>query len=107
MTFSTTMKWGRHTFEYVELVERAENFMKDERLAYESIKPFSTPRRLAVLISGVAEKAEDFTEEVKGPAKKAALDAEGNYSKAAVSVTWPVQLRVPSLMSVRSLVSHC
>lgn len=66
-----------------QLVERAENFMKDERLAYESIKPFSTPRRLAVLISGVAEKAEDFTEEVKGPAKKAALDAEGNYSKAA------------------------
>ena len=66
-----------------QLVERAENFMKDERLAYESIKPFSTPRRLAVLISGVAENAEDFTEEVKGPAKKAALDAEGNYSKAA------------------------
>ena len=45
-----------------QVVERAENFMKDERLAYESIKPFSTPRRLAVLISGVAEKAEDFTD---------------------------------------------
>ena len=66
-----------------QLVERAENFMADERLAYGAIKPFSTPRRLAVLISDVAEKAEDFQEEVKGPAKKVALDAEGNYSKAA------------------------
>ena len=28
-----------------QVVERAENFMKDERLAYESIKPFPTPRR--------------------------------------------------------------
>ena len=43
-----------------QVVERAENFMADERLAYGAIKPFSTPRRLAVLISDVAEKAEDF-----------------------------------------------
>jgi len=66
-----------------QLVERAETFMKDARLAYGAIKPFSTPRRLAILISDVAGKADDFQEEVKGPAKKAALDAEGNYSKAA------------------------
>ena len=58
-----------------QLVERAENFMADERLAYGAIKPFSTPRRLAVLISDVAEKAEDFQEEVKGPANKVAIDA--------------------------------
>jgi glycyl-tRNA synthetase beta chain len=66
-----------------QLVERAESFMHEQRLAFDSITPFSTPRRLAVLISGVADKAEDFTEEVKGPAKKAALDAEGHFSKAA------------------------
>ncbi|KAA8439216.1 glycine--tRNA ligase subunit beta [Weissella paramesenteroides] len=66
-----------------QLVERAATFMKENRLQYGDIKPFSTPRRLAILISEVADKADDLTQEVKGPAKKAAFDKEGNYSKAA------------------------
>ena len=66
-----------------QLVERMENFLTEERLQHGAIKPFSTPRRLAVLVEDVAEKADDFQEEVKGPAKKAALDADGNYTKAA------------------------
>ena len=66
-----------------QLVERAADFMKENRLQYRDIKPFSTPRRLAILISDVADKADDLTKEIKGPAKKAAFDKEGNYSKAA------------------------
>ena len=66
-----------------QLVERAADFMKENRLQYGDIKPFSTPRRLAILISDVADKADDLTKEIKGPAKKAAFDKEGNYSKAA------------------------
>ncbi|RRG17937.1 glycine--tRNA ligase subunit beta [Weissella viridescens] len=66
-----------------QLVERMENFLNEERLQHGAIKPFSTPRRLAVLVEDVAQKADDFQEEVKGPAKKAALDADGNYTKAA------------------------
>lgn len=66
-----------------QLVERAADFMKENRLRYGDIKPFSTPRRLAILISDVADKADDLTKEIKGPAKKAAFDKEGNYSKAA------------------------
>ena len=66
-----------------QLTERAENFMHESRLEFGNIKAYSTPRRLAVLISDVAEKAADMTEEVKGPAKKAALDADGNFTKAA------------------------
>ena len=66
-----------------QLVERAADFMKENRLQYGDIKPFSTPRRLAILISNVADKADDLTKEIKGPAKKAAFDKEGNYSKAA------------------------
>ena len=42
-----------------------------------------TPRRLAVYVTGIPEKQADVEEEVKGPAKKIALDAEGNWSKAA------------------------
>ncbi|APS42130.1 Glycyl-tRNA synthetase beta chain [Weissella jogaejeotgali] len=66
-----------------QLVARAADFMKENRLQYGDIKPFSTPRRLAILISDVADKADDLTKEIKGPAKKAAFDKEGNYSKAA------------------------
>ncbi len=67
-----------------QLVARTENFFADERLSHGEIVPFSTPRRLAVLVKDVAEKAEDVEEELKGPAKKIALDADGNFTKAAI-----------------------
>lgn len=58
-------------------------FLDDNRLSFSSIKAYSTPRRLAVLVSEIVDKQEDIQEEVKGPAKKIALDQEGNWSKAA------------------------
>lgn len=67
-----------------QLVARTENFFADERLSHGEIVPFSTPRRLAVLVKDVAVKAEDVEEELKGPAKKIALDADGNFTKAAI-----------------------
>lgn len=58
-------------------------FLADHHLAFETIRAFSTPRRLAIHVTNLAEKQEDTQEEVKGPAKKIALDAEGNWTKAA------------------------
>lgn len=66
-----------------QLVERVETFLNEQHLTHGALKPFSTPRRLAVLVEDIAQKADDLEEEVKGPAKKAALDADGNYTKAA------------------------
>ncbi len=66
-----------------QLENKVTAFLDDNRLSFESIKAFSTPRRLAVLIEKIADKQEDIQEEVKGPAKKIALDGEGNWSKAA------------------------
>lgn len=66
-----------------QLQSRVADFMANERLSFGEIKAYSTPRRLAVLINDVAAKAEDFEEEVKGPAKRVALDADGNFTKAA------------------------
>ena len=66
-----------------QLEQKVSEFLATEKLAFSSIKSFSTPRRLAVLVSEVAEKQADTEEEVKGPAKKIALDSEGNWSKAA------------------------
>ena len=66
-----------------QLEQKVSEFLATEKLTFSSIKSFSTPRRLAVLVSEVAEKQADTEEEVKGPAKKIALDSEGNWSKAA------------------------
>ncbi len=44
---------------------------------------FATPRRLAVLVSDVLSQQADRSEQRRGPALKAAFDAEGNPSKAA------------------------
>ncbi|MBM7618094.1 glycyl-tRNA synthetase beta chain [Weissella uvarum] len=66
-----------------QLVQRMDDFLNDHRLQHGAIKPYSTPRRLSVLVEDIAEKADDLQEEKKGPAKKAALDADGNFTKAA------------------------
>ncbi|WP_412990245.1 glycine--tRNA ligase subunit beta [Pediococcus siamensis] len=71
----------------IQLKKRVSDFLTDQRLDYSEIQTYSTPRRLAVLISGLAERQTDIAEEVKGPAKKIALDQEGNWSKAAIGFT--------------------
>ena len=58
-------------------------FLKENRLSFEAIQTFSTPRRLAVRVTGLADKQSDLTEDFKGPAKKIALDSDGNFTKAA------------------------
>ncbi|UTR14384.1 glycine--tRNA ligase subunit beta [Salipaludibacillus sp. LMS25] len=66
-----------------ELQQRTEAWMKEHRLTYTKTKAFSTPRRLAVIVHDLDEKQDDVEEEAKGPSKKIAQDAEGNWSKAA------------------------
>lgn len=66
-----------------QLEDKVTKFLDDNHLSFSSIQAFSTPRRLAVKVTEIAEKQEDTEEEVKGPAKKIALDSEGNWSKAA------------------------
>ncbi|WP_251422979.1 MULTISPECIES: glycine--tRNA ligase subunit beta [Lactococcus] len=65
-----------------QLAERLSDFLNENRLNFDLIRKFSTPRRLAVLVEGLAESSEAMDEEVKGPSAKIAKDAEGNWSKA-------------------------
>ncbi|CAM2760242.1 glycine--tRNA ligase subunit beta [Dolosigranulum pigrum] len=67
-----------------QLQAKTELFLAEVRLAYETIETFSTPRRLAVRINGLAERQEDQLEVIKGPAKKIAQDHEGNWTEAAI-----------------------
>ena len=53
-------------------------------LKYESVATFATPRRLVLTINGLEGKSPDRTEEVLGPSVKAAKDAQGNFTQAAM-----------------------
>lgn len=66
-----------------QLGQKMADFLKENRLSFETIQTFSTPRRLAVRVIGLADQQTDLTEDFKGPSKKIALDAEGHFSKAA------------------------
>jgi glycyl-tRNA synthetase beta chain len=56
--------------------------LKEQFLAYESVEVLGTPRRLAVLITGLPTQQSDREEEIKGPPAKAAFK-EGKPTKAA------------------------
>lgn len=56
--------------------------LKDASLTAEEVISYAAPRRLAVLLKGLPVKQEDQSVERKGPAKKAAFDADGNPTKA-------------------------
>ena len=57
---------------------------RDNRLAIGAVRTYATPRRLAVVVSDVAPRGEDAEELAMGPSAKAAFDADGNPSKAAL-----------------------
>ena len=66
-----------------QLRDKIAAFLTDNRLTFDKIEMFSTPRRLAVRVSNLSEKQTDLTEDFKGPSKKIALDADGHFTKAA------------------------
>lgn len=66
-----------------QLADRTRKFLKENGLNFKDIKTYSTPRRLTIFVEDLAEKQEDIDEVKKGPAKKIAQDADGNWTKAA------------------------
>lgn len=56
--------------------------LKDAGLSFEHSERFGAPRRLALLVHNLERCQPDETIEKRGPAKKAAFDAEGNPTRA-------------------------
>jgi glycyl-tRNA synthetase beta chain len=67
-----------------QLKAKTADWLDASRIAYEGIEAYATPRRIAVLVRGVAGKQADIREEVRGPSRKIALDENGGWSKAAL-----------------------
>jgi glycyl-tRNA synthetase beta chain len=67
-----------------ELKSLTEAAFKENRIRLDGeILAYYTPRRMALVCSGLAEGQEDYTQEVMGPPKKSAYDQSGNPTRAA------------------------
>ncbi|MFA7383209.1 MAG: glycine--tRNA ligase subunit beta [Desulfurivibrionaceae bacterium] len=69
-------------------------------LPYSSMHTAATPRRLAVSISGLAERQPDREEEILGPPKKAAFDQNGQPTQAAIGFARKGGVEVEALQTV-------
>ena len=56
--------------------------LRDQRLSYENLRTIGTPRRAALIVTGLAERQEDVSTETRGPSVAIAFDAAGNPTKA-------------------------
>lgn len=57
-------------------------FLNENNIGFENINVMATPRRLAVIIEGLADAQPDSEKVFKGPIKKIAYDENGNLSRA-------------------------
>jgi len=71
--------------------------LEQQQLAYQIATPYATPRRLAVLIKGVALKQADQAKERRGPALTAAFDASGQPTSAALGFARSCGIEVAAL----------
>ena len=65
-----------------DLKRLAGDVFAERRIAYESLRTVGTPRRTALLVTGLAERQEDISTETRGPSVAIAFDAEGKPTKA-------------------------
>ena len=65
-----------------QLKQGFEKFLSDNNVTYSNVKVMATPRRLAVIVDGLASSQPDVEKVVKGPIAKVAFDENGNLSKA-------------------------
>ena len=67
-----------------QLKQLAETKLNDAHLPFESIETYGTPRRLALIVKGIADASAEISERHKGPSASIAYDADGNATKAAI-----------------------
>ncbi|MCP9451618.1 MAG: glycine--tRNA ligase subunit beta [Nitrospira sp.] len=66
------------------LREMMERLLKDQRLMFGAIRTMGTPRRLSLIVEGLAAQQTATVKETMGPPKSAAFDQAGQPTKAAL-----------------------
>jgi glycyl-tRNA synthetase beta chain len=65
------------------LKDSAEQLLKDRRLAFQSARTLGTPRRLTLVVEGLASQQTSMVKEAMGPSKAVAFDPAGQPTRAA------------------------
>lgn len=76
--------------------------MAEEGVPASAVESYATPRRLAVVLRGLAERQPDRFEEVLGPPASSAFDADGKPKKAAEGFARAQKVEVADLVVVDS-----
>ena len=67
-----------------QVAEKAKKSLDELRISYDDLKTYGTPRRIALVVTGVAESQTSETVEYKGPSVAIAFDADHKPTKAAI-----------------------
>lgn len=81
-----------------QLKQLAETKLNDAHLPFESIATYGTPRRLALIVKGLADASAEISERHKGPSASISYDADGNATKAAIGFARGTGLDVADLI---------
>ncbi len=76
--------------------------LNDAEIGFDSIKAFAAPRRLAIQIEGISDKQPDRSEQKRGPAIKAAFDADGNPTRAAMGFAKGLGIEASELITINT-----
>ena len=76
--------------------------LNEADISFDSMKAFAAPRRLALQIEGISDKQPDRTEEKRGPAIKAAFDADGNPTRAAMGFAKGLGIEASELTTINT-----
>lgn len=66
------------------LKESAERLFNDQRLTFQSVRTMGTPRRLTIVVDGLAARQASMVKEAMGPSKAVAFDQTGQPTRAAI-----------------------
>ncbi len=79
-----------------------EQGLKNAELTFDEIRPYATPRRLALVISKLQTKQPDRVVERRGPAVTAAFDEDGNPTKALLGFAGSCGVEVDDLDTMKT-----
>ncbi len=84
------------------LREKALKELQNQRIAFKEITTMGTPRRLALIASGVAVAQEELIATKLGPAKSIAFDKDGNPTKAAIGFAKGQGIDIADIKTVKT-----
>lgn len=74
--------------------------LNEANIRFDSMNAFAAPRRLALQINGISDKQPDRSEQKRGPAIKAAFDADGNPTRAAIGFAKGLGIEPSELITI-------